>query len=320
MSSGRFFEGASRIQFYGGQSFTNANNIINNYNSYISARPELEHGLSISRRDDDQWLTLVTWRTKAQIDMCDILILCEVSSETHHVSVKLKTTNPFRNRVGGVVKIRKRTQIAEIVPGFEDRRFTVVSLEPEDGGDVEKIWRILEPLCETALSQRQVWLTQIFGVGRSMTPTLIYHDEAIDVETIIEQCEKTPIVWTYLFYRFNHSFFDVVGDEALQKLAIPLASGWTFNLKTRSFQYDIVAVTSDDDEDRYYFDRLPPLPHNCNPPLDSNEIIHAIPNILQLVSSFRTYRSISSFVRHHDVLTFGTVHQEKPKMRICTNQ
>ncbi|KAG7091456.1 hypothetical protein E1B28_010490 [Marasmius oreades] len=294
------------MQFYGGQSFMNANNIINNNN--YSARTELEPGSSSSQRDDDEWLTLRgSGQRLRRIDMCDVLVLREVSSETHRVSVKLKSTNPFRNRVKSIVKIRKRTQSAEIVPGFGDRRFTVVSLEPEDDGDVERIQRVLEPLYETALSQRRVCLTQLFGVGRSMTPTLIYHDEVVDGWTFIGQYEKTPIVGTYLLYRFVNSFIDVLDDGTLQKLSTPVSTetGWTFNLRTRSFQYDIISSALSDEDEELCFDRLLPLPRNCNPLLDSNEIVRALPDFLQLLSSCASNTSRNP--PHHNILTFGTV-------------
>ncbi|KAG7091556.1 hypothetical protein E1B28_010584 [Marasmius oreades] len=303
MSSGRFFEGAHHMQFYGGQSFANANTIINKYYNYPAARAESEPGLSSCRREDDQWLTLHGGQRLRRIDMCDILILCEISSETHCVSVKLKSTNPFRNRVKNVVKIRKRVQSAEIIE-YGDRRFTVVSLEPEDERDVERIQRLLQPLYATALSQRRVWLTQLFGVGRSMMPTLIYHDEVVSGNTIARRYERTPIVWSYLCYRYVNSSDDVLIDGALQKLSNPLSlkfRDWTFNLRTGSFQYDVItSALSDKDEDTHFFTRLPPLPHGCNPPLDS---IRAVPDFFRLLSLFRYYTS----VRHHDLLTFGTV-------------
>ncbi|KAG7091528.1 hypothetical protein E1B28_010557 [Marasmius oreades] len=307
MSTSHFFERANHMQFYGGQSFTNANNIINNYNS---ARTELEPGSSSSQRDDDQWLILRGGQRLRRIDMCDIITLREVSSKIHHVSVKLKTTNPFRNRMRGIVKIRKRIQSAEVAE-FGDRRFSVVSLEPEDDGNVEKLWTVLEPLFETTLSQRRVWLTQLFGVGWSMTPTLIYHDEVIDGLTVIWRYWEAPIVWSYLFYRHWHSVLDVQDDGTLQKFSIPLSNqmrDWTFNLTTRSFQYDVITgALSDGDIEEDYFDRLPPLACDCNPLLDPNEIICALPNFLQLVSLFGGYRHIKASVRHHVELIFGTV-------------
>ncbi|KAG7091572.1 hypothetical protein E1B28_010595 [Marasmius oreades] len=306
MSSGRFFEGASHMQFYGGQSFTNANNIINNYN--YPTRAELEPGSSSCRRDDGQWLTLRGGQRLRRIDMCDTLILREVSSETLCVSVKLKPTNPFRNRVKDVVKIRKRVQSAEIVE-YRDRQFTVISLEPEDDGDVEKVQRVLEPLYKSALSQRRVGFTQLFGVGRSTIPTLIYHDEVVDGWTLIYQYEKAPVVFHYLKYRLWDSFFDVLDDGTLPKSIPASPSGWTFNLRTCSPQYDVIttALSGSQYQWRSYFDRPLPFPRDCNPPLDSNEIIHAIPDFLQLVLSSTGFNHGAPGFDHHDVLTFGTI-------------
>ncbi|KAG7091580.1 hypothetical protein E1B28_010602 [Marasmius oreades] len=291
------------MQLYGGQSFTNANQIIN-YNYPTSTEPEPH---------DDRWLTLHGGQRLRHIDMCDINMLREVSSETLSVSFKLKSTNPFRNRMGSVVKIQKRTQSAEIVPGFGDRRFTVVSLEPENERDVERIQRVLKRAYEIALSRRRVWLTQLFGVGRSMIPTLIYHDDVVDGETIIRQYVEVPIVIFYLTYIYANSLFDVHADGTLQKLSIPLSTqfrDWMFNSRTQSFRYDIIttALTEDNSQPRY-FDRPIPLPRGCNPPLNSNEIIRALPDFIRLISKlgeqFNVERS-NAFI-HRDVLTFGTV-------------
>ncbi|KAG7091516.1 hypothetical protein E1B28_010545 [Marasmius oreades] len=204
-----------------------------------------------------------------------------------------------------VLKIQKRTQSAEIVPGFGDRRFTVISLEPENEKDVEKIWTVLEPFYETALAQRRVWLTQLFGVGRSMTPTLIYHDEVVNGQTIMDQYKSTPIVSTYLLCRFLNSFSDVQDDGTMRKLTIPLSTGfrdWTFNLRTGSFQYDVINTALSGGSPGSYLDRPRPLPPDCNPPLASNEILRAVPDFLRIVSTF-TGMSGQNF----RLLTFGTV-------------
>ncbi|KAG7098329.1 hypothetical protein E1B28_000290 [Marasmius oreades] len=281
MSSGpSFFEDAHRMNFSGGQSFTNANNIINNYNYPARADLELEPGSSTSRRNDDQWLTWRSGQRLRRIDMCDINVLHEVSSETHRVSVELKSTNPFRNRMRGVVRIRKRIQSAEIVPGFGGQRFSVVSLEPKDDRDIEKIWTLLEQYYEVALSRRRVWLAQLFGVGQSLTPTLIYHDELVDGEAISRQYSEAPIF---------KSVIDVDADETLRKLPI------RFDIVTSAFSEE---YKTDD------FHWLPLLP-DCNPLLDSREIIRVLPNFLQVISYGGDYRD--SFHSVHDVLTFGTV-------------
>ncbi|KAG7091559.1 hypothetical protein E1B28_010586 [Marasmius oreades] len=314
MASGRFFEGASHMQLHGGQSFANANTIINKYYNYPAARAEPEPGLSSCRREDDQWLILRGGQRLRRIDMGDLLILREVSSEMLCVSVKLKSTNPFRNRMRGVVKIRKRIQSARIIPGFGDQRFSVVSLEPEDDGDVEKIWTVLEPIYEIALSRRRVWLTQLFGVGRSMVPTLIYHDEVVGGDTIFNQYNNkiVPVVFFYLAYRLVHSFIEVHDDGTLQKLSIPLSiesCDWTFNLRTLSFQYDLITMAPSDEDDPQvaYRDRLLPPPRDCNPPLDSVEIIRSLPNFLQIVSSGGDHCIRTKSFHYHDILTFGTV-------------
>ncbi|KAG7091564.1 hypothetical protein E1B28_010590 [Marasmius oreades] len=311
MSSGRFFENASYIKLHGGQSFANANNIINNYNCPTRAELEPASGSSSCRRDDGQWLTLKRGGQRLRwIDMCDMLTLREVSSETLCVSVKLKSTNPFRNRVKNVVKIQKRIQSAEFFPGFGDRRFTVVSLEPENSeGDLEKIQRVLEPLYEAALSRHRVGVTQLFGVGRSTIPTLIYHDEVVNVNTLIRQYSNSLIVRLYLAYRLLHSIYDVLDDEAPKPISLSNEMReWTFNLRTGSFQYDVITRTLSGEDSLVvrYFDQLLPFPRDCNPPLDSNEIIRAFPDILHIVSSFGGRIKAAKCICH-DLVIFGIV-------------
>ncbi|KAG7091520.1 hypothetical protein E1B28_010549 [Marasmius oreades] len=159
------------------------------------------------------------------------------------------------------------------------------------------------------LSRRRDWLPQLLAVGRSTIPTLVYHDEAVDRQTIIRRYSEAPIVGSYLVYRYYNTILDVQEDGTLQKMSVPLStvSGWMFNLRTRSFQYDIITLApSKKGESRLYlFDRLP-LPRDCSPPLDSNEIIRTIPDYLQIVSSFGHHRRAAK-VHHHDILTFGTV-------------
>ncbi|KAG7091527.1 hypothetical protein E1B28_010556 [Marasmius oreades] len=319
MSSSRFFEDSSNIHFSGNPFFTHANTVtINNFYNR-SASMECELGSSYSRRDDHQWLTLRGGRLRIRlIDMSDINILQEISSETLRVLVKLKSTNPFRSRMGSVIKLHRRVESAEIVPGFGGRRFTVVSLEPENDADIEKIQTVLQPLLEVALSRRRVWLTQLFGVGRSIIPTLVYHDEFVNVEAIIEQYEETPIVYIYLLCQLSHSVFCIYDDGTLQKFLTLLSddpSYWRFNLRTHSFQYDAVSKALSDEDPPRSFDRVFPLPRNCNPPLDSNEIVRALPDYLQMVSVFRkkTYIDRRAGFLRAGLITFGTlVNLTKP--------
>ncbi|KAG7091513.1 hypothetical protein E1B28_010541 [Marasmius oreades] len=314
-----FFDGASDMTFTGGQFFTSANKVINNFYSHrVLAGPEPE---TSGPKNDEQWLNLLVGRRRVRmIEMCDVNMLREVSVQTVDlVPVKsrtLKPTNPFRDRIesqGKFLKVKKRIGSAELVQ-FGDRRFTVVSFEPENEGDVEKLRAALRPLCEFALSSRLVCFTQIFGVGQSTTPTLIYYDELVDAEGIMKQYRKTPVVFQYLLHRVNTSYDAVVDTGALQKLSIPFSQDlrdWTFNLRIRSFQYNIASnvLSTKCNPPVYFRNRMPSLPSTCNPPLNSSEILVVVPNYLHLLSDLACTTSVkhlSDFIRH-GVLTFGAV-------------
>ncbi|KAG7098325.1 hypothetical protein E1B28_000286 [Marasmius oreades] len=93
-----------------------------------------------------------------------------------------------------------------------------------------------------------------------------------------------------------------------------------FNLRTRSFQYDIVTsafckgyAEPDDFRNTSSPQSLP----DCNPPLDSREIIRVFSlDFLQLISCGGYYAA--SFHSVHDVLTFGAViDRRKPGILAC---
>ncbi|KAG7091484.1 hypothetical protein E1B28_010515 [Marasmius oreades] len=308
-----FFEGACNVDFSGNTSFTSANTVINNFNY-----PE---GVS-SSRGDGQWFILSGGRGRFRlIEMCDINMLQEISSAIVHVPVKsrmLKSTNPFRGRLESrraTVKIRRRVQSAEIVQ-FGDQRFTVVSFEPEGEGDAERVRTVLQPFLEIALSPRLAWLPQLFGMGRLTTPTLIYLDELVNGEDILRQYWKTRIVYFYLFHRHAATVCALQRDRTLQKLSLPLLGepkDWTYNRRTRTWQYDVTYTTlsyaEDDSEVDLVFDYVLPLPNHCDPPLDCVEIIRIVPNFVELLSalgSLMRVEHLKDFVRH-GVLTFGAV-------------
>ncbi|KAF9258365.1 hypothetical protein L218DRAFT_735754 [Marasmius fiardii PR-910] len=193
-----FFEGAHNLKFSGSQSFTSANSITYNYHTLLESGHE-----SSGLRNDESWLTLPGGKQRLRVvDICDVIVLKQISSETRtfHTLAKPPLSKPKNpsiarlERQRGSVKIRKEVQTAEIVQ-FGNRRFTVVSFKPEHQDDSEKIRKVLHPLCEAALSSRQAQLTQIFGVGRTTAPTLIYHDEFVNGWDIVDRYYEEAITY-----------------------------------------------------------------------------------------------------------------------------
>ncbi|KAF9258338.1 hypothetical protein L218DRAFT_948430 [Marasmius fiardii PR-910] len=272
-----FFEGASKTQFFGNPFFTNANTVINNFHkdqALPGSEPDCSSGLS---NHEGSWLRSPHGRQRFRsIVMCDINLLREVSVQTVDVLVNLralKLTNPFRGRL-------------EVRGGsvkFGDRLFTVVSFEPENEGDVKKI-------------------QTVFGV------------ELVCAQDIVKQYQKAPIVFQYLLYRINTSYDAVVDEGILQKLSIRFSEeirDWIFNLRTRSFQYDITsnAHFAKYNPPIYFRNRVHPLPPSCNPVLKSREILRVIPEYLHLISDLActTYVECTTDFVRHGVLTFGAV-------------
>ncbi|KAF9251456.1 hypothetical protein L218DRAFT_731101 [Marasmius fiardii PR-910] len=116
-----------------------------------------------------------------------------------------KERNPFRDRLNkddqtqNSVKIRRRVHIAEIIQ-FRDCKFTVVTLEPEDGMAIKRMDPLKEQVIEVS-SQRREYLLQLFGVGRSSLPTFIYHDALLIRDTVFDQFICMPVMWSYIWYR-----------------------------------------------------------------------------------------------------------------------
>ncbi|KAF9258358.1 hypothetical protein L218DRAFT_1080443 [Marasmius fiardii PR-910] len=324
-----FFDSAYNMKFSGGQSFTHANTVIHNiFNHPALTEPELASSRS---RNDDQWVTLPGPRGQRLrlIDKCDMNMLQEMSSATLHVwlpaTSRLQPTNPFAVRLETQrksVKIRKKVRSAEIVQ-FGDRKFTVVTYELENEGDAEKIRmaRMLLPLCEIALSSHDVWFPQLYGVGRSATPTLIYHDEIVNGQDMLKRYWGAPIVYNYLWYNC-YTLQDALRDDGtLQKLSIPLSDDfgvWTFNIRTRSWQYDIPSTSLMEDINndasnsahsaKYTMVSLPPW--RCTPCLDSHEIIRTLRlDFLHLIPYLACATRIQCLTDYvcHGMLTFGAV-------------
>ncbi|KAF9257555.1 hypothetical protein L218DRAFT_1006029 [Marasmius fiardii PR-910] len=317
-----FFENAHHIRFSAGQSFTTANNITNVFCTAHS--PQSEPQSSSTPGDQNQWVTLSGGKHKLRsFEMCDINMLREVSLHVHYWTPHTQSYKPISRPPSK--------------PGWDERKFTVVMYDPENKGDAEKIEAVgpgVEttlcsdnffalsvdfPLCSVLAPyriQRRAWLPQLFGLSRSTTPsTLTYHDELMGAEDILARHHKEPIVKTYLLYTHNTSCVGVQDDGTLQKLAVPLSENfqdWTFNLKTCSWQYDIVSsALSVKYNSPSFFRNHAQLRLRChhNPPLDSKAILQAIPDYLNLVSDIGCLVHVKQLTDlvHHNVLTFGTI-------------
>ncbi|KAF9257163.1 hypothetical protein L218DRAFT_134172 [Marasmius fiardii PR-910] len=265
-------------------------------------------------------IAAVVWRTLdeakkdgfEEVAMGKIIVREDVSSKS--LVVHVKQTNPFRPR--SVVKIRKTIQFAEISDDDANRRFSVVTFHPEDTDKEEETWKLWKQVYQHSSSApRRTYLSQLFGLCRSSKPALVFHEELVGGEEIIEHYTRTPIVYSYLWYRHVASYRTIFEDGALKRFSIPLSEhyrNWSFNLSSRTWLYDVASIAFSDVEDdspAVFFDNPPFLPSHCNPKLDPEEILREVPNYLQLISTLKSKPSVKDLehLLSQGVLIFGSV-------------
>ncbi|KAG7085321.1 hypothetical protein E1B28_013861 [Marasmius oreades] len=339
-----FFQESHHINFSGNQSFTNARTIVNNFHPIYPAVPHTDSDSDLSDKerttlstlgDEEKRLNLAKKHGFRSIKIGDIIVEREVSSNVLEVSVKrptgsvLKTTNPFQNRVNSQVttsvKIRRRVQDARIIK-FKDQTFTVVTFEPEDGTDDDGVEGVWKRVYEASSSQRREILPQLFGVGRSPTPMLIYHDASLGGQTVKAQfMAKAPIVWSYLWYKLTCSEYAMTADGDMRRLLKDVttinAEEWVFNFRTGSWQYDLTSFIAQCDPSFNLGNHMI-LPDvllinqlRGNLPLESKMIVDGLQqDFLRLIASIGAMRPVGDKdFSYHTLLTFGAViDPEKP--------
>ncbi|KAG7087967.1 hypothetical protein E1B28_012008 [Marasmius oreades] len=299
--------------------------VVHNYNNDDPTDVQLAYphtGSSIPRSTSPGKLTvlhrtLVDAKEKGfeEVGIGKIIVREDVSSKS--LVVRLKPTNPFQSSNDSLVKIRRTVQFAEIDGENIDRRFTVLTLDSEDGDEDEGvIWKLWKQVYEkSSFGPRKAYLPQLFGLCRSSKPALVYHQELVGGEDIIEEYAKIPIVFAYLWYIHVTSYRAIFEDGVVKKYSIPLSEhyrNWIFNLSTRSWVYDITSIALSDVEDdspHVFFDNPPFLPRHCNPRLASGEILRDIPDYLSLVSTLKSKPNVEGFkdFLRQGILRFGAV-------------
>ncbi|KAG7087966.1 hypothetical protein E1B28_012007 [Marasmius oreades] len=249
------------------------------------------------------------------IKRAKVIMREEVSSKC--LVVRLKQTNPFRPRV---VEVRRTVQLAEIAGKNPDKRFTVVTLESEDPNPNtlrdQEIWKLWKRVYEHLLAHQRSYFPQLFGLYQSSNPAMIFHEELVVGDKIIDEHVRTPIVRVYLLYIHITSCRALFEDGVLKRSSIPFSdqySDWVFNLNTCSWIYDITSITLSNTEieaPSVFFDNPPSLPHACKPKLDCKEIVGAVgPDYLRFVSTIKlkiNVKDLTEFLRQ-GYLTFGAV-------------
>ncbi|KAJ8079737.1 hypothetical protein PM082_016559 [Marasmius tenuissimus] len=255
-----------------------------------------------------------------EIRQGDIILRNQVYSGVMEMTIKqqVKSTNPFRPRVKvRTVKIHKKAYSVELVE-FSNRKFTLYVFEPENNENKETVATIWKQIYEGLSTHPWSPLrTQVFGLGRLDMPAFISHDELANGVVFMKQ-DVDVVVACYIGYTWASSV------KALdEEFSVSLAhSDWNFNLKTLSWQYDIVPASDPlmEQISSSQFFRLPPLWQETRPQLNANDILawskQHFDDFLCLVASFASVSHLYPFdlspFAPHGLLTFGTViHRRK---------
>ncbi|KAK1215748.1 hypothetical protein PQX77_021637 [Marasmius sp. AFHP31] len=300
-----------------------AANVINNY-AYPERPDTSNQGQSTSLIERPSSQLDPRLRT---VNIEDIILRKEVSSKVIDVMTKprekgrvFRITNPFRARVirqrqAKFSRARRTIHTAEIMQ-FGDRTFTVVQLEAEDPNDSEQLQlAIRKHVFEISSSRRQ-----LFAVGSSDIPTLIYHDGLISADGIIGDHTQSPIVSAYLHYIYGAAY-DSFDRRFLEKISVRLSGlweDWLFNLQTGTFQFDLTSNRQLSYEDSHLPRRLDTiaLPGNAlmGGLLTPQSIIQHLRNqfsdylnSVSLLGQMRHTGSLSEFIMTHPYLVIGSV-------------
>ncbi|KAF9257161.1 hypothetical protein L218DRAFT_949405 [Marasmius fiardii PR-910] len=224
----------------------------------------------------------------------------DVSSKV--LVVRVKSKNPFEPP--STLEITRTVQFAEISGKRTKGKCTMVSFESTPG---------------------KATLPQLFGLCRSKNPALIFHEELVGGEEIIDQHAEAPIIYAYLWYRHVTSYRAISRDGVLMKgtnHAIPVSryqlseqyGDWFFNTRTCSWVYDIGSITQLCDPvvgaASVFFEDPPSL--DCNPQLDPKAILRHVPDYLQLVATLKDKINVEGLkgslpMQGQRFLTFGAV-------------
>ncbi|KAK1223000.1 hypothetical protein PQX77_014120 [Marasmius sp. AFHP31] len=304
MARSQLFPKASRIQIGDGATFLNVGrDQVTIYND--SGR-------------ESQWVTL-DGDTYRRFHMGEIILKRNVSSTVMTVTVNTRQNSETSQVLGNLkaLKVRKTTQHVGLLglPGG----FTAVQVETVEKDQAEELSNIMDRLCREISSQRSPLTTQLVGLGWSERPTFIFHDEHVNGDEYIDEiiARDNWVVYYYLWYTRNTSFFTLRGNKSLMIPVFPSEMFWMFNLRTHAWQYDVASVSISPPNSNISLDPVTyspaPLRQDTRPRLDADGIVASFEeqfgDFLHLIASLgqtRHVKDLSEFARH-GFLTFGAV-------------
>ncbi|KAJ8074326.1 hypothetical protein PM082_012639 [Marasmius tenuissimus] len=181
--------------------------------------------------------------TKAQCRQVlesDVVLRKQLWSE--QMEIVLRARNPFRNDETKAVKVTKRLFTAEVVH-FGERTFTVVTFEPTQEKDtkyIEPIWRQVYDKTSTYKSPQ---FPQLYAWFKSDIPSFVLHDYLVNGEEFINRYRGNNTVYSYLSYTIGNAILKLRKDKKVTVSVSRRRRDWYFNLKTRSWLYDVASVS-----------------------------------------------------------------------------
>ncbi|KAK1219324.1 hypothetical protein PQX77_017964 [Marasmius sp. AFHP31] len=303
MARSQLFTKASNIQIGDGATFSNV------------GRDQVTIYNDLGR--ESQWVTL-NGDTYRRFHMGEIIVQKNVSSTIMTVTVDNRRTLGISQELGElkVVKVKKTTQHVGLLglPGG----FTAVKLETLEKDQGEELSNILDRSCREMSSQRSPLITHLVGLGWSERPTFIFYNELVNGDEYTNDiiAQDNWVVYYYLWYTQNISFFTLQDDESLMVPVSDSEMFWTFNPRTHAWQYDLssLSISPPNNNSLRAITYSPaPLRQDTCPRLDADGIVACFEeqfgDFFHLIASLgetRCIRDLPEFARH-GFLTFGAV-------------
>ncbi|KAK1227603.1 hypothetical protein PQX77_009377 [Marasmius sp. AFHP31] len=294
--------------------FANAQNFSIGDHAYIqsAARDAISNHNHYYNMERGDFVT-VNGRTIRRVIDGDVIFRQLLSSKVLSISIKPGKRAPMSTGLQAF-KVKKTVQTARL-HGHRGK-FTATTLELVDEKDQNEFVKLVKNVLEAAMCQRSALLTQMFAVAESNGLTLLVHDELANGSEFLDRYQRSWIVFYYLMYQATFTMDSLHDDETVRFPVTNRWEGWSFNLKSWTWQFDPASVLLDPpskDDLVTSLDPLPPLRQETLPQLHTTaEIVACVEknfgDVLHLLVPARNrwIDDLSGFAQH-GLLTFGAV-------------
>ncbi|KAK1221385.1 hypothetical protein PQX77_015792 [Marasmius sp. AFHP31] len=243
--------------------------------------------------------------------MGDVISQEETGSIKLDVLIRKRSTNPFRPGVETRVKVvRKHHTTTFLLCG--DKKFTVVTLEPEDKKDEEATRFLWKAGYEALSAHRSIQFPKMVGLMRSDVPSFVLYQELADGVDLFSQYIVKETEFEYLEYT-RYIAIQAIRANTTLKVSEKWRN-WSFDVNAKTWHYDIArASLAPPQEDYFPYYTPTPLPPGTTPPLlDADDIITCFEKtfgdaLYMWASLGRIYvRDLSDYAQH-GLLTLGAL-------------